>query len=91
MPDEMEAETTEVVVHGLLQLGGRPRVRPATLGVAARAHLGDEVQVLRIGRERLPERRVRLGVAPLRHEQPSEVHECRQPHRRPSPRPVPRS
>ena len=45
----VEAEVDEVVVHGLAQLLGRPRVWPAALCVAIRPDLGDDMQLVRIG------------------------------------------
>jgi len=40
-------------VHLLAQLGGRARGRPAALLVAPGPDLGDDVQVVRVGRQRL--------------------------------------
>jgi hypothetical protein len=51
--ERVEPEAAQVAVHLLAQLLGAAGRRPAALLVAAGADLGDEVQVVRVRRERL--------------------------------------
>ena len=49
----VDPEPLQVVVHLLAQVGRGPREHPAAGGVAHRADLGDDAQVIRVRRERL--------------------------------------
>ena len=56
--EHIEAEVAEVVVHGLRQVFARERREPRSVRAAPGADLGDDDEVVRVGRQRLADQLV---------------------------------